>query len=68
MNNGLLLRADIHTLFDRGLIKVDRNHFVTASPAVAKAYDLPEKISLPSDKKAHPHPKALELKFNLPPL
>lgn len=67
VNNGLLLRADIHTLFDRGLIKVDRNHFVTASPAVAKAYDLPEKINLPLDKRAYPHPEALDLKFNLTP-
>lgn len=67
VTNGLLLRADIHTLFDRGLIKVDRNYLVTASPAVATAYDLPEKIRLPSDPKTHPHPEALETKFNLGP-
>ncbi|MFN3458045.1 MAG: HNH endonuclease [Novosphingobium sp.] len=65
VTNGLLLRADIHTLFDRGLIKVDRNYLVTAAPAVVEAYDLPKTIRLPSDRKAHPHPEALALKFNL---
>ena len=31
VNNGLLLRADIHTLFDRYLISVDKNHVIHLS-------------------------------------
>lgn len=64
VTNGLLLRADIHTLFDRGLIRVDGNFRVIASDAVRAIYhDLPDKIKLPAERKAWPSREALQQKF-----
>lgn len=34
VKNGLLLRADIHTLFDRGLIDIDNDYTVRVHPSV----------------------------------
>lgn len=66
ITNGLLLRADIHTLFDRGLLKIDRDYRVTASAEVSAAYDLPEKITLPLEPASYPSRKALEVKYTDP--
>ena len=63
VTNGLLLRADIHTLFDRGLIKVDADYRVTAPEHIRRAYDLPEMIILPTNSACHPDPKALDMKW-----
>lgn len=64
VTNGLLLRADIHTLFDRGLIKVDRNYGVSAPAHIREAYGLPEKIRLPLDPAVRPNPDALGAKWS----
>lgn len=64
VRNGLLLRADIHTLFDRGLIRVDRNYRIDAPAHIRTAYDLPDTIRLPSNADLHPHPDALDIKWN----
>jgi hypothetical protein len=63
VTNGLLLRADIHTLFDRGLIKVDSNYRVTAPAHIAEQYDLPGSINLPKNPSYHPDPAALAAKW-----
>lgn len=62
VTNGLLLRADIHTLFDRGLIKIDRAYQITAPEHVRRAYVLPEMIRVPVDPDACPNRDALEAK------
>lgn len=64
VTNGLLLRADIHTLFDRGLIKVDRDYCVTARADIMAAYDLPKTITLPRNQDLHPNKEALDIKWN----
>jgi hypothetical protein len=63
VTNGLLLRADIHTLFDRGLIKVSREYKVMADASVRAAYDLPKSIRLPNDAELHPSQDALHRKW-----
>lgn len=62
VSNGLLLRADIHTLFDLGLIAVDtRRMTVLISPSLAKTsyrdlngkeLQIPKLCKNPPDKKA----------------
>ena len=49
MNNGLLLRADIHTLFDRKLIKINQDFIVKVSNSIqTKEYrDLDNKQIIP---------------------
>ncbi len=39
VSNGLLLRADLHHLFDRGLITVTPNYKVKVSPAIRDRFD-----------------------------
>lgn len=64
VTNGLLLRADIHTLFDRGHIRVDRNFRIVLSDAIRAAYPgLPETIRLPAVKTCWPNREALQQKF-----
>jgi len=65
VTNGLLLRADIHTLFDRGLIKVDSDYQITAPDHIRDAYDLPESITLPLNPDLHPNREALDLKCGI---
>ncbi len=63
VRNGLLLRADIHTLFDLGLIAIDANNRLTVAKSLADSdYDAlhGETLSMPSDPKSHPSPKALK--------
>jgi hypothetical protein len=61
--NGLLLRADIHTLFDLYLIGIEPiTHTVKLTPALKKScYGELEgrKLFLPADKSKHPDPKWL---------
>ena len=63
VTNGLLLRADIHTLFDRGLIKVDRDYRITARADIMAAYGLPKRITLPRNPDLHPNKEALDIKW-----
>ena len=63
VTNGLLLRADIHTLFDRGLIKVDVDYRITAPEHIGRTYDLPETIRLPANSAYHPNRVALDMKW-----
>ncbi len=61
--NGLLLRADIHTLFDRYLISIDptTNKVTISTSLLSTCYEeLSGKIvKLPQDSSALPSPKAL---------
>jgi hypothetical protein len=66
VTNGLLLRADIHTLFDRGLIKVGSDYRITARGDIKAIYDLPEFITVPEAVSSRPNKKALEIKADLP--
>lgn len=59
VSNGLLLRADVHTLFDCGLINVDRDYRITAPTHICAAYHLPESITVPIDPSCHPNREAL---------
>ena len=63
--NGLLLRSDIHKLFDTGLMYIDKHYIVHISPSVKsinyRALD-GKKISLPNNTKNYPSLDALALK------
>lgn len=63
VTNGLLLRADIHTMFDCGLIKVDGDYRITTDVHIREVYDLPAVITLPTDPARQPNPEALNLKW-----
>ena len=39
INNGILLRVDIHRLFDKGYITVTRNHNVEVSKAIKEEFE-----------------------------
>lgn len=63
--NGLLLRIDIHKLFDKGLIYIDEEYIIHISPFVkSDNYRLLEgqKISLPNNVNDYPSLVALALK------
>lgn len=62
VNNGLLLRADLHNLFDSGLISIDRTYKVHVSSLVRdKKYRKfnGKKLKLPSSRRLWPDPIAL---------
>ncbi|MCA0939330.1 HNH endonuclease [Salipiger pacificus] len=62
--NGLLLRADIHTLFDLGLLAVDQHNCLLIAPALSTstAYrDLAgQRLSFPKDRESAPSRQALK--------
>lgn len=61
-DNGLLLRADIHTLFDLGLLWVNEKMNVEVANALRdKEYGKlhGKKLRLPADAASRPHPKHL---------
>lgn len=64
VSNGLLLRADIHTLFDLNLLAVDtRDMTVVVSVALDNTiykYLNGKKLHLPKDDKLHPNKKSLD--------
>lgn len=63
--NGLLLRVDIHKLFDKGLMYIDEKYTIHISPFVkSDNYRLLEgqKISLPNNVNDYPSLAALALK------
>ncbi|QIM73510.1 HNH endonuclease [Bordetella trematum] len=62
-DNGLLLRADIHTLFDLGLLWINREMKVEIANALQQTEygKLQGKVMcLPTDTALQPHPKHLE--------
>ncbi len=64
IQNGILLRKDIHTLFDSGLITIDEDYVVKVSKTVKSRYyqDFQgRRIRLPSKKEHYPSQKALEV-------
>ena len=65
VTNGLLLRADIHTLFDIGLLSVNKDYLVILSSSLNKsdyAKYHGKKIRLPKKKHDYPSIDALEYK------
>jgi hypothetical protein len=64
VQNGLLLRADIHTLFDLGLLAVDGNRRLVLAPALlsSQAYGALQgrELRSPHNPRLAPDPAALE--------
>ena len=67
VDNGLLLRSDVHRLFDRGYVTVTPDHRFEVSQRLRTEYHNGEEyfawhgspIALPSDRKLHPDPERL---------
>lgn len=62
VDNGLLLRADIHTLFDKGLIYIDTNGYIQIDNCLLNSeYNelCGRKLRLPDNNRDHPHPDHL---------
>lgn len=62
VDNGLLLRSDIHTLFDKGLIWVDEEFEVQIAPPLKRSeysYLAGRILMLPESPKEWPHPTHL---------
>ena len=60
--NGIILRADVHTLFDRGLVFVDPDGFVQIASELDESEYAPlrgRKLRLPDHPADHPHPDHL---------
>jgi len=61
-SNGLLLRADIHTLFDLGLIRVDHATFQVAVSSLLQGTEYAElasrRLALPAEASDHPSREA----------
>lgn len=65
IRNGLLLRVDIHRLYDNGLIYIDKDYIIHVSHKITDTpyYQFNGKmISLPIDSYDYPSKEALELK------
>lgn len=65
ITNGLALRGDIHTLYDRGLLAIHENSFEILLDPKLEATDqygdlAGRTITLPQDSANHPHPKFLQ--------
>ena len=69
VENGLLLRADLHTLFDLGKIKIDAQYRIIAPDQIIDTFNLPESLGefLPKNDAYHPSRAALAQKFALEP-
>ena len=67
VQNGILLRADIHTLFDLDLLRIDKNYRINIDESIEdKEYKkLHLKfIRMPNNKESYPSTEALEKRFN----
>jgi putative restriction endonuclease len=68
LDNGLLLRSDVHTLFDRGYLGVDPRHRLLVSPRLREDFGNGEQfyaragevIDLPARRADRPRPEFLE--------
>jgi putative restriction endonuclease len=68
LDNGLLLRSDVHTLFDRGYLAVDPKHRLLVSPRLRNEFGNGEEfyaragepIVVPERKADRPNPEFLE--------
>jgi HNH endonuclease len=68
LDNGLLLRSDVHTLFDRGYLAVDTKHRLLVSPRLRSEFGNGEQfyararqtIALPERRAERPHRDVLE--------
>lgn len=69
VQNGLLLRADIHTLFDLGALKIAANGRIEIDEmligTIYGAYE-GQSIRMPDKQAEHPSPRALALKYTPP--
>ncbi len=65
-SNGLLLRVDIHRLFDRNLIKIDENYNVWVSPDIRNSeYNKHHKTKLFFSVKQRPSSKCIKIRNDL---
>jgi putative restriction endonuclease len=65
VKNGLLLRADLHKLYDNGLMYIDDDFLIHISPQVKSNHYQNynnKKIELPKNKKFHPSKESLRLR------
>lgn len=63
-SNGLLLRADIHTLFDLDLIGIDpKSLLVVLNPTITEEYKQYDMVSLTCDKSNRPSEMALKKRW-----
>lgn len=63
--NGLLLRSDVHTLFDLDLIGIEPNHLlVVLHPKVASEYGRFADVSLACVSEQRPSREALRLRYD----
>lgn len=68
IDNGVLLRSDMHTLFDRGYIGIDPHHNLRVSPALREQFGNGDwlyaregaQIALPDRRAERPNPEYLE--------
>jgi putative restriction endonuclease len=68
LDNGLLLRSDVHTLFDRGYLGVDPRHCLLVSPRLRRDFGNGEQfyakegqvIDLPARRADQPRREFLE--------
>jgi putative restriction endonuclease len=68
VDNGLLLRSDVHTLFDRGYLGVDLDYRLRVSPAIREQFGNGDwfysregvEIALPEKKRDRPNKEFLE--------
>ena len=68
LDNGLLLRSDVHTLFDRGYLGIDPNFRLAVSPRLREEFDngeefyarSGERIALPDRRLDRPNTEYLE--------
>jgi putative restriction endonuclease len=68
LDNGLLLRSDVHTLFDRGYLAIDPKHRLLVSPRLREEFGNGEEfyrragqhINVPDRPRDRPHPQTLE--------
>ena len=68
-NNGICLRRDIHTLFDRGLLKIDTNYVIVVDDSLAGSEYMMfdgQKIHLPQQQIDYPKKSLLEWKLRKP--
>lgn len=68
IQNGLLLRKDLHTLFDNGLLNISQLYKIRLSPQIKSKYYLDfegKSLSLPLEERNYPSKQALKLRENM---